>query len=112
MYDETPARAWTHIIKPAGEVEGHAAVAKVMASLLSFSMVLDVSGELDDSQLLLRLFGGGCQWHVNISISISILSVVGRFSSEAGSHGKSDAGNCAASNQINDDLARKTQADS
>jgi hypothetical protein len=51
MYDETPARAWTHIIKPAGELEGHAAVAKVMASLLSFSMVLDVSGELDDSQL-------------------------------------------------------------
>jgi hypothetical protein len=51
MYDETPARAWTHIIKPAGELEGHAAVAKVIASLLSFSMVLDVSGELDDSQL-------------------------------------------------------------
>jgi hypothetical protein len=43
MYDETPARAWTHVIKDSGAKEGHAAVAKVMASLLSFSMVLEVA---------------------------------------------------------------------
>ena len=76
MYDETPARAWTHIIKPAGELEGHAAVAKVMASWLSFSMLLDVSGELDDSQLSSRdcLAAGASGMSTSASASQSLVS--------------------------------------
>ena len=43
MYDETPARSWTHVIGSAGEVQGQAAIAKIMACTLDFAMVLAIT---------------------------------------------------------------------
>lgn len=43
MYDETPTRAWTHDVLPSGGLSGEAAVAKIMASIMSFAMVLQVA---------------------------------------------------------------------
>ena len=41
MYDETPARHWTHVLKE-GQMQGQTSIAKVMAALLTFSMVLEI----------------------------------------------------------------------
>ena len=42
MYDETPVRHWTHVLKD-GQMQGQTSIAKVMAALLTFSMVVEVS---------------------------------------------------------------------
>ena len=39
MYDETPARSWTHVVNSAGELQGQATIAKVMACMLDFAFV-------------------------------------------------------------------------
>ena len=43
MYDETPTRAWTHEVLPSGALSGQVSVAKVMASAVSFVMVVRVA---------------------------------------------------------------------
>ena len=42
MYDGTPARHWTHVVKKDGQMQGQTSIAQVMAALLTCSMVLEV----------------------------------------------------------------------
>ena len=45
QYDETPTTAWTYAVRKNGNVEGQTNVAKIMASSIGFSMVLEVLNE-------------------------------------------------------------------